>query len=71
MRKVDIEDRIELIFRKNMVAHCAMWLGKDEMGNFIGQFQTSLPITFRENEIGGILNHEISTHYLRGYNERK
>jgi len=50
-----------------------MWNGKNkEEGKtkYFGQFFTSFPITFRVNELEGVMNHEVSTHYLRGYNER-
>ena len=70
MKKLDIGDKIKLCFKKNMVAHCCMQFDKDSKGNHCGYFYSSFPITFRERELEGVLNHEIGTHYLRGYNER-
>lgn len=44
---------------------------KTDNGQFTAELTCSLPITYRENDIEGVFNHEIGTHYLRKYNDRK
>ena len=41
----------------------------DKDGSFIGQMISCLPITYRRDNIKGVFNHEIGTHFLRKYND--
>jgi len=43
----------------------------NEEGEFSGQLIVNLPISYRINSIEGVFNHEIGTHFLRKYNDRK
>ena len=45
-----------------------MTYGNNDDGNF-GRLYVSYPISYRVNNIRGVFNHEIGTHYLRKYNE--
>jgi hypothetical protein len=46
---------------------------KDEQDpqNQVPTMIVALPIEYREATIEGVFNHEIGTHYLRKYNDRK
>ena len=47
-----------------------MTYGSDEKGCF-GRLFVNYPIPYRVNNVRGVFNHEIGTHYLRKYNDMK
>ena len=68
---LEIENKLELIFKENTVARSCMTYKKDEDGQLVGRFFSAFPITYRVNNIEGVFNHEIGTHYIRKHNNNK
>ena len=68
---LEIENKLELIFKENTVARSCMTDKKDEEGQLVGRFFSAFPISYRVNNIEGVFHHEIGTHYIRKHNNQK
>ena len=66
-----IDQKPEIVFLEGQVSRTKMKYTISEDGELKGVLTANLPITYRRNEIEGVFNHEIGTHYLRKYNDRK
>ena len=64
-----LDHLLSLVFKENTVARSCMTYTRDSNKNLKGILSTAFPITYRINNIEGVFNHEIGTHYLRKYNE--
>jgi len=61
LRKNDLADEVKLHFNRTSVAAASM------QGNI---FHVGVPVQLRMHRITSVCNHEMGTHYLRGYNEK-
>jgi len=74
IKKLDLEDKLDIKFCKNTIARSAMQFSEEinQNGQFCGYtgvMKSLVPVQYREHNIQGVLNHEIGTHFLRKRNE--
>jgi len=68
IKEMDIKSKVKVIYKKDMVARATT---SHDFQTNTTKVLLKLPVTFRENFIEGILNHEIGTHFIRRHNERR
>jgi hypothetical protein len=66
IKELGFEECLSLVFSENTVAPTSVVHDPSGKSRVI----ISLPITYREHRIRGVLNHEIGTHFIRKYNDR-
>ena len=64
-----MENDLEIVFKSSQVSRSKIIYHWDEDGRLKGEMISKLPITYRRDNINGVFNHEIGTHFLRKYND--
>jgi len=66
IKELGLEEYLSLVFSEMTVAPTSVVHDPNGKSRVI----ISLPITYREHRIRGVLNHEIGTHFIRKFNDR-
>ena len=64
---MELEDLLSYNFSEIIVAPTSV----THLENGTARINISLPITYQEKRVKDVLNHEVGTHFVRKFNERR
>lgn len=67
IKELGFEDELELNFQPNLITRTSITYDPKMCTNKVN---VRIPVNYRRDNILGVLDHEVGTHFMRRYNEK-